>query len=606
MCGLAGVAGDPSAEAAERVVRALAALARRGPDGSGLLAVGDAILGHRRLAVVDPSDAGAQPCVDAARRRAAVVNGQFHDHEAVRRELVADGFRPRGRGDSELLLPLHRRHGAEVVRRLRGPFAFALYDADARTLLLARDRFGGRPLFYALRDGALWFASEAAALAAAVGARPRRDLVPTLLRCGYVPAPASAFEGISALGAGERLTWRPGDAAPQVERWWTPPTPDGDDARGAADVDAALAAGLEEAVGLRLAADRPIGLLLSGGLDSTAILAAAAARGTAPTCFTARFRDARLDESEAAARTAARFGAPHRAVDVEPGVADALDDVVRAGDLHADPSTLALAALCREVRRDAVVLLTGDGGDEILLGYERQRAAAFGGLPLGALAAAARLGVVRSRRGAKAAAAAGLPARRAYAELSAVAGEPELRRFVRPEALSAVDPLAAQYDVLPRLDDALADVGRLDLVSYLPGDLAVKADRAAAACGIECWAPFLDPTFAETLLAFPARLRASRRRGKLPLRRFLAARGAGDVARRRKRGFGVPLRAWLTTGPLRDVARAALHDVRAPFDGVLRGDSGAALWTAFERGEPLELAVYACVVAALHADVFGG
>jgi asparagine synthetase B (glutamine-hydrolysing) len=209
-----------------------------------------------------------------------------------------------------------------------------------------------------------------------------------------------------------------------------------------------------------------------------------------------------------------------------------------------------------------------------------------------------------SPRVAKAAAIAGLPPRAAYAELSALALASTLDDVLAPEARLLRDPLLARFESEPDPHDVAADCGRLDLLSYLPEDLLVKADRASMLSGVEIWSPFLDPACVEFALRLPGAARTDARKGKLPLRALLVRRGFSDLLARKKRGFGVPLRAWLLDGPLAAHAAEVLDGVREPFRGVLKDGSAAPLLERLRRGEPLEHVVYACVVAATHADAF--
>jgi asparagine synthase (glutamine-hydrolysing) len=611
MCGIAGAIGDDGPRTVARVEAMLAALAHRGPDGSGLVVADGAVLGHRRLALVDLSERGAQPFVDPRTGRVAVVNGQFYDHVELRARLSAEGATFRGLSDSELLLPLFEREGVDVVANLRGPFAFAIYDPKGRRALLARDRFGKRPLHYAHLDGVLWFSSEPAALARALGLKPRRDVLPAFFRLGYPRPPFAPFERMVALGPSERLAFAAGDTEPRVDRTWTPRAPAPFAAEEPTAIVERLDALLLDATARRLACDRKVGVLLSGGTDSAATLLAAVRSnegGPPLKAFVGAFDDRAFDESSAAARTARALGVDLKIARCDVGVEDRLRRfVATTGDLLSDASFLALAATFETARGEATTLLTGDGADEAWIGYERHRVAAFGGFALTLAGAFGRARFLRrSPRLAKAAAAARATSPRArYAELVAAATTDALAERLSPEvlrgdpALDLFDALKAEADV-----DVLADVARLDLATYLPFDLMTKADRAAGLSGLDVRAPFLDPPIVDFALSLSGAARATRRRGKTPIRALLARRGLGFVAARKKKGFGVPLRKWLVDGPLAKLARDALNDVREPFRGVLRGDSAAPHLEDLRRGAPIAPFVYACLVAALHHDAF--
>jgi asparagine synthase (glutamine-hydrolysing) len=604
MCGIAGIFGRADAEP---VIAMLDALAHRGPDGGGLAVVGDAIVGHRRLAIHDLTPAGAQPFVDRPGGLAVAVNGELYDSDRIRAQLAARGHVFRGRSDSEIVLPLWLEKGPALVRDLHGPFALAIADARAETLFLARDRVGKKPLFWAQKGDALLFSSEAGSLARAIGARPRRDAVLETLRMGYVPAPETPFEGIRSLSPGSALLVQGGDV---IERtWWSPPN-ETDDAIDAAAARDLVLAELRAAVARRLASERPLGVLLSGGLDSAAVLMLAnEAAGSPLPAFTLGFDDASADETPFARAVASALGSPHTVFRFDADPAATLSNLLsKSGELLADSSWIAWGELCRRVSSHATVFLTGDGGDEALIGYRRHRAARIAAATPAFLKSFAR-GAGRlpfGRTWTRSLAAVSSDPRAVLADLAGLTPWRTFAPFLHPETLRAGDPLARLYETIPEAGDPAADAARVDLLTYLPGDLMPKADRGAMAFGIENRSPFLDDALLEAALRIPGKVRASWREGKLPLRGLLRGRLPDGVLRRRKHGFAVPLAKWLRSGPLASAARELLNDVTTPFEGVLRGDSARGIHEAFARGAQIEPLVYACLVVALHATIFGG
>jgi asparagine synthase (glutamine-hydrolysing) len=601
MCGIAGSFG--ASASAEAVIAMLGGLGHRGPDGAGLTVLRDAVLGHCRLAIHDLTPGGSQPFLDASLGLAAVVNGEFYDFEARRDALAARGHRFRGTSDSELVLPLWREKGPDLVHELHGPFALAIADERSGTLFLARDRVGKKPLFWA-RDGeSVLFASELASLRRATRARLRRDAVLSILRMGYVAAPETPYEGIHAVPPGSSVTFARDEA--RVARWWEPPA-ETDSRLDPAQAAGIVAAELRAAVARRLSSERPLGVLLSGGLDSAAVLLLAnEAAGRPLPAFTLGFDDPSVDETPFARDVARALGSPHTVFPFDADPADLLRDLVsKTGEVLADSSWLAFAHLCRRASEHAVVFLTGDGGDEALIGYRRHRAARLAAsLPSpvrAALRAARQLPLGRSASRALSAVS-GDP-RTVLADLAGLTPWATLAPFLPEETARAGDPLLRLYDPIPPSADPAADAARLDLLTYLPGDLMPKADRAAMASGVETRSPFLDDAFLEAALRIPGHLRASLLEGKKPLRSLLRGRIPDSVLRRKKHGFAIPLARSLRSGLLAPLARELLNDVTTPFAGVLRGDSARDLHAAFMRGAEIESLVYACMVIGLGAS----
>jgi asparagine synthase (glutamine-hydrolysing) len=605
MCGIAGMVTGSGAVAADPVVSMLGALAHRGPDGGGLAVVGRAVFGHRRLAIHDLTPAGCQPFVDHEAGLVAAVNGEFYGADARRADLAARGHRFHGRSDSEIVLPLWREKGPLLVSDLHGPFALAIADARRGVLFLARDRVGKKPLFWTRRGDAVLFSSELGSLCRAAEARPRRASALEVLRMGYVPAPATPFEDVHSVPPGCGVLFEDGVA--RTTPYWEPPLST-DASIGASEAARLVRDELRGAVARRLPAERPMGVLLSGGLDSAAVLLLANEVSPVPLpAFTLGFDGAPEDEAPWARAVARALGSPHDVFPFDGDPAAILKDAVaKTGEMLADSSLIAWAHLSRRAAEHAVVFLTGDGGDEALIGYRRHRAARIAArtpaLARALARACARLPL--GRGAARALAGLSFGPRAALADLAALAPWRTLSAFLHDDALRAGDPLARIYDAIPRAAEPAADAARVDLLTYLPGDLMPKADRGAMASGIETRSPFLDDAFLEAVLRIPGGVRASLFEGKRPLRAMLRGRIPESVLRRGKRGFAIPLDRWLRSGPLARLAGDLLHDVRAPFAGVLAGDSAQPLHDAFSRGAPVAPLVYAAAVVALHHELW--
>ena len=610
MCGIAGHWSGRGRAEGSRVATALSALQHRGPDGGGLRADPVCVLGHLRLAIHDLTSRGLQPLLDPDENVAVVVNGTIHNAPEIRREEQARGYRFRSASDSEVLIPLYQRHGPDLVHHLRGPFALAVYDRRARRLVLARDRLGQKPLYLASGADEILFSSELGALARTVKTRTfRRDLAAAYLQCGYVPGERSVLAEIGQLAPGSRLV-ADGDGM-RTERYWTPEAVE-DRGLDLAASAALLEERLEESVALRTRSERTLGLLLSGGLDSAALMVMAKKTQKEPlTAFTLGFDDRRLDERDEAAETARHLGVEHRSWVFDEEPAPLLERLVRTtGELLADSSWLPTSLLFERASSEATVFLSGEGGDELLLGYDRHTLCAWA-RSLGP--AWLRRGLSRLRHvmprghlgdGLAALASGGVPG--LLANTAGLLPWPELESLLAPEVRGSPSPLEASFlDLgdLPAHDGRAAAL--LDLRTYLPSDLLAKGDRAAMAHGVEVWCPFLDHLLVEALLRIPGAVEHRGLRGKRSLRRLLRSRVPRALFHRRKRGFGVPLVSWLTRGSYGRYARTLLGDVKEPFEGVLAGGSALPLLERLQRGDTrLAPLVHAAVVLALWCEEF--
>ncbi len=545
MCGILGILsaeGQPRPEALD----AVELLRHRGPDGEGRYASGPVALAMRRLAIID-LETGDQPVANEAGDVVAVVNGEIYNYRELRAELAASGHEFRGRGDVEVVPHLYESHGVEGLERLRGMFALALWDERSGKLVLARDRFGIKPLYLAETPDGLAFASEIAPLLA-LGASDEPDpvAIAEYLGLGYVPGEATGLRSVRKLAPGHTLVVEEGrrDERPF---WTLTPRP------------AALAETLAQAVRLHLRSDVPLAVLLSGGLDSSLVAALAAEEVELPLrTFTVGFADAEYDERGPARAVAEALGTQHEELLVETSLAADLPEIAaRLEQPLADPAAIPLWYLTRAVAGEVKVALAGDGGDEVFGGYSRYawdgRAAKLGRmLPTAALAQL--LGRLPQGAGRK-------DLSRRAVKLLRHAGKPEAERYVSWFSLAPEDGRAEAFERLfARAPAALTPLGRLqyvDLYSMLTDNLMLKADKLSMAHSLELRVPFLDQRVVEAGLALADREKVRGVRTKTALRKLVAERLPPAIARRPKQGFDVPLDHWLR-GELREVADSAL------------------------------------------------
>lgn len=611
MCGLTGGWTLHRFDALREALPAMTdAIAHRGPDDAGHWLDADAgiALGHRRLAIVDLSPHGHQPMVSASGRWVLVYNGEIYNHQALRRELDAAGKAPawRGHSDTETLLAAVEAWGlVAALQRGIGMFALALWDRRRRELWLARDRLGEKPLYYGLQGGVLLFASELKALrpAPGFGADIDRDSIASLLRHNVIPSPHSIYRGIGKLMPGTVLRVREGDlrrgALADPVAYWSvrDAAVDGRaDPFTGTDTDAidALETLLGDAVAQQMVADVPLGAFLSGGIDSSTIVALMQARSTRPVrTFTIGFDDAQRNEAEYAKAVAAHLHTDHTELYVT--AADALALVPQLPQLYdepfADSSQIPTVLVSRMTRRHVTVSLSGDGGDESFFGYARYlshfaRRRHLGRLPTGMRRMMAGGVQALPARGWDALLRASAPllprdfATRAtgerihaFARMMALPGglyEGQMTHWLAAE--SVVIGAVCRPTIYSDAPTALAAIGGADrmmctdLLGYLPDDILVKVDRAAMAVGLETRVPLLDHRVVEFALRLPLAFKYRERQGKWLLRNVLYRHVPKALIERPKMGFGVPLAAWLR-GPLRDWAHELLRPERLAAEG---------------------------------------
>ena len=601
MCGICGLVAPSGAGAPDRaaVDAMLDAIRHRGPDDGASTPLGRCVLGHRRLRVID-LETGYQPVTDESGEIVAVFNGEVYNFPALRAELAAAGHEVRGTGDTPIIPHLYEEHGERFVERLHGMFALALWDARSEKLVLARDRVGKKPLLWTrLDDGTLAFASELKALTRLAGLPRELDLaaLDAYLSLQYVPGPGTALRGIHKLPPGHLLV---ADAdGERVERWWRPEP--AEPSRSEGEWLERVRATVTEAVRKRLVADVPLGTLLSGGIDSSIVVALMAQLQAEPVrTFTVGFSDARYDERTSARLVAERYGTVHEEVLLEPDAAALLPRLAAAYDEPFGDSSALPTYLVSEVARRAVaVALVGDGGDEAFGGYERYRAHALAArldraVPAGLLRAGARslralpAGRTELRspvvRAARFLEAAGADRAERYGRLMEIFPASLRRALWTDDALAELgEPRTAGRLLGPPPAPGIAGLQLLDLTTYLPGDLLFKADIASMACSLELRAPFLDHEAIELGLALPDALKVRGARGKVALRKAFAADLPPEILRGGKRGFGVPVARWFRTD-LRDLAGDLLLGERAAGRGLFRRDAVERLLADHAQG----------------------
>ncbi|HTV46430.1 MAG TPA: asparagine synthase (glutamine-hydrolyzing) [Stellaceae bacterium] len=571
MCGIAGFvtigAGLPRAEADARLACMGATLRHRGPDDHGTWTDGRAGLAHARLSIIDLSPAGHQPMASADSNVWLTYNGEVYNFVELRRELEALGYPFRSRSDSEVVVNGWHAWGAGVFARLRGMFALALWDRRSQQLVLARDRLGEKPLYWARTRSALVFGSEIKALLAWPGMPRTADLcaIDHYLTLQYVPAPHTAFAGVHKLPAAHYLVVEAaagiGSGEPEPVRYWQLPAPCPALRARPEELRRELVERLEEAVRLRLLSEVPLGAFLSGGIDSSAIVAMMArAGGGRVKTFSIGFAERDYDETRYARIVARHYGTDHEEHVVEPDAVAVLPRLVwHYGEPFADSSAVPTWYVAELARRKVTVALTGDGGDECFLGYPRYRAMRYldhlDRLPRWSRAALARLlalsppltqrrfKTARIRSALVAAqsqpAARYLPTIAFFADADKDEGYGEAMQGLAGG--TAFDLIAPHFAMAPNL---VAGANRADLASYLPDDLMVKVDIAGMAHGLEARAPLLDHELVEWAAALPDAVKMTAGATKALFKKAMQPFLPREVLYRRKRGFGCPIDRW--------------------------------------------------------------
>jgi asparagine synthase (glutamine-hydrolysing) len=579
MCGIAGIfhCGTPKPVDPARVKRMCDAIGHRGPDGDGVWTGPGVALGHRRLSIIDIAGS-PQPMASFDGGALLVYNGEIYNFRELRRELETLGARFRTQGDSEVILAAWQQWGVDCLKRLNGMFAFAIYDQRRRELFLARDRLGVKPLFTAmLSDGSLAFGSELKALLAHPLLRREVDplAIEDYLAWGYVPDHRSILAGVEKLPAGHYRLLRHETSPAAPVRWWDVSFAERRREK-AEDLEAELLFHLREAVTSRMVADVPLGAFLSGGVDSSSVVAlmAEVSREPVRTCSIG-FDQAALDETSYARQIAERFGTDHRERIVAADDFSEIDRLVAIFDEpFADASALPTLRVSELARESVTVALSGDGADEAFAGYRRQRfqaseerarkmlpnklrASVFG--TLGSVYPKADWAPrpLRAKSTFQSLAASG---EEGYARALAVTA-PEIRASLYSEEfVRAIGDYRAEQPLIELMRSAPARSGLdraqyADLAFWLPGDILTKVDRASMAVSLEAREPLLDHRLIEFAATLPESLRIRRGQGKWLLKHAMERYLPRDVLYRPKQGFVTPIAQWLR-GPLASEARA--------------------------------------------------
>ena len=608
MCGITGWANltshTPPPDGAHELLHSMCErMVHRGPDSEGLFVTNGVALGMRRLAIIDLVT-GEQPAFNEDKSVAVILNGEIYNYRELRADLEKRGHAFRSASDTEVLPHLYEEYGDDMLRELNGMFAFALWDSRRRRLLIGRDRFGEKPLYWGVFDNTLIFASEPKVLLAHPAVKPALNLqaLRYYLSFDYVPAPLSIYEGINKLPAAHKLVLE--DGRVDVDRYWcltyktAQPVPSENEA---ADHLREL---LADAVRMRLVSDVPLGVLLSGGVDSSSVAAFAVRASTEPVkTFSISFAEASFDESAYARGVAKFLGTDHHEERLSANLAANLVSEIGAwmDEPFSDPSLVPTYLLSRFTRKHVTVALGGDGGDEIFAGYPMYAGVRWGEfykrlsptlrsriiepvvrmLPVKTKNLSFDYKALRFVTGAKYDAVA-----RHHVWFGSFTPE-EQTALLTPDALAASDgeiyaqarQLADECDN----DDLVTRMQSVDTRLYLAEDILTKVDRASMAVSLEVRAPFLDPRVAEFAASLPPSYKLRGHRTKYILKKAVHELLPPFVTKRGKKGFGVPVAEWLKLN-LRPLARDLLSPERVRRAGVFNPEYIARLQDEHERG----------------------
>ena len=597
MCGIAGFVHlrDKRAVDAQLVAAMGNAIYHRGPDDGNEFITAGVGFAHRRLSIIDVAGS-AQPMANEDGKVTLIYNGEIYNFAEVRKELIARGHQFKTSGDTETIVHGYEEWGPACVDRFRGMFAFAIWDEHNETLFLARDRLGIKALYYTmLGDGTLVFGSELKALLAYPGVS--RQLNPQAVEdyfaFGYVPEPKSIFNGIHKLQPGHCLSASRAQPQPKLTRYWDFQFGD-PDLRSEQALGEELVAQIDEAIRIRLVSEVPLGAFLSGGIDSSAVVARMAHVGDPEhlnTCSIS-FGDPKFNEADYARMVADRYQTSHRVLQVEPDDFDLLETLGHVYDEpFADPSAIPTYRLCEMTRKHVTVALSGDGGDELLAGYSRYRfhmaeSRARNLLPMsirkplfGALGAVYPKAdwapkFLRAKTTFQALATDTVSAYLHTVSLMSTALRQEVfsKDFQRSlDGYSAMEVFRMHLSNAPDLDP-LSVAQYLDVKTYLPGDILTKVDRASMHHSLEVRVPLLDHKLVEWMAKVPPSLRLRGGEGKYLLKKSMEPHLPNDILYRRKMGFSVPLASWLR-GPLRERAQTAINESALTTSGLFDRDA---------------------------------
>jgi len=602
MCGICGLATMNGGSVEPAVLEAMnETLHHRGPDSGGTIVDGPVGLAARRLAIIDLTG-GDQPISNEDRSIHVVQNGEIYNYRELRKELEAQGHRFATHSDTEVLVHLYEERGLRFAEALRGMFAVAIWDTRKRRLVLARDRFGIKPLYYGVANGTLSFGSELKPLLRRPGFSREIDLdaLEAYLAFSCIPAPATIFRDARKLPAGSILVWERGGDGPKTERYARPaPAPAGsvreEDER---DLAEELRTRLRDSVRAHLIADVPVGVLLSGGIDSSALAAFAALESSARvSTFSIGFEERGFDERERARRVAKLYDTDHHELVLQPNAVELLPTISQVFDEpFADSSAIPTYLVSQLARRHVKVALSGEGGDELFGGYYNYVGHNLAPA-LRPVAAAVRPLVERLPVSTKKASSleykakhfvrgASLgPIERHYGWKTIIT--PEVRgELMRPDRRGARDPLEVLRTVYAESEDAepLARIMDVDLGVFLVEDMLVKTDRASMAVSLETRVPFLDSVVSELALALPSRTKVRRLEKKRLLRAAVAPLLPKETISGKKQGFSIPVGTWLR-GDLQQLTRDVLSPATIRRHGFFQPDRVTAMIDAHVSGK---------------------
>jgi len=592
MCGITGKVNLDSNQAIDKalICRMNELLRHRGPDDEGIWIHGSIGLGQRRLAIIDLSPTGHQPMSNEDGTIWLTFNGEIYNHLDLRARLEQSGHRYQGNSDTETIIHLYETYGCDCVKHLRGMFAFGLWDARRQRLLLARDRFGKKPLLYAQTAEGLTFASEIKSLLQdpAVSAEVDQRTIHHYLTYGYIPTPMTAFSQIRKLPPASMLLWENGSIS--IQRYWnlcyTPKL-----TLTEAEAAEQLLTLLRQAVQMRLMSDVPLGAFLSGGIDSSAVVALMAEAMSEPVkTFAIGFNDQSFNELEYARQVAERYETDHHEFVVTADALAVLPKLVWAyGEPYADSSAVPTYYVARETRQYVTVALNGDGGDEMFAGYDRylatRLAAQYERVPAW-LRERVIAPLIRrlpesgkkkdfSNRLKRFVLAIGERPERRYAGWITLLSNPDKGNLYTADFqayIADIDSLNLLEQVYESADspDFVERTQYVDTQTYLPDDLLVKVDIATMLCSLEGRSPFLDHELAEFAARLPANYKLRGRVSKYILKQAMRDHLPGSILKREKQGFGVPVAHWFRN-ELRQVAYDVLLDQRTLGRGIFNG-----------------------------------
>ena len=608
MCGICGIVDGAQRPADGASLRRMnRAIAHRGPDGEGYYVQGGVGLAMRRLAIIDVAG-GDQPIFNEDKTIAIMYNGECYNYQELRESLDKKKHSFRTNSDTECVVHLYEDLGDECVQPLRGMFAFAIWDENRQRLLIARDRLGKKPLHYAVMDGRLYFASELKALLSALPRQPELNLqtIDDYLSLQYIPEPNTVYKDVYKLPAGHRLIWEHGRL--KIESYWNF-TYEPKHTASEGELVEELRSLARDAVRMRLISEVPLGVHLSGGIDSSIVVALMAQARAAPvSTFSVGFEESNFSELPYARAVAERYATEHHEFTLSFGDIPATLETLlpHFGEPFADPSALPLYHLAKLTREHVTVALNGDGGDESFAGYQRywldgyadrylrlpglvtrrlvpSLAGAFADRGEGPVGSSLGNGIKRLPQLAE------VDQRASLLRWSSYFSARHKRALWRPELAAGLDLAQAETSLVELYDRAPAN-NRLDhtlfadVKSYLAGDLLVKADRMTMAASLEGRSPFLDHVLVEWAARLPVKYKLRGRQGKVLLRKAFSDLLPSEVLGHAKQGFGIPVGAWLR-GPLAAWSRQELLAPGSPLAGWFQPDALAGLLAEHQAGK---------------------